>query len=63
LNTQSFGRFGQAITPSSGFEAAKAARLEGSERREGITDFKNKNLQNNMKGLLGKKEEGSDSEE
>ena len=30
------------------FEAA----LNHSEKREGITDFKNKNLHNNMKGLL-----------
>ena len=28
--------------------------LNQSEKREGITDFKNKNLQNNMKGILNK---------
>jgi hypothetical protein len=41
----------------------KFGRHEGSERREGITEFKNKNLQNNMKGLLGKKDDGNGSEE
>ncbi len=42
----SFGRFAQAITPGTG-------RLEQAVN-EGITEFKNKNMQNNMRGLLGK---------
>lgn len=39
--------------------------LQQSEKREGITDFKNKNLQNNMRGLLGggKADESSSEDE
>lgn len=54
------GRFASGLgvpTPSNGV----VSRFEGSEKREGITDFKNKNLKNNMKGLRGGGQ--SDSEE
>ena len=61
INTQSFGKFAQAITPNGGPET-KILRHEGSERREKITDFKNKNLQNNMKGLLGKQNDNDQSD-
>ena len=51
----------QAATPSGsmgGGDPNKMQRLENalnqSEKREGITDFKNKNLQNNVKGILNK---------
>lgn len=52
--------YAQAATPngSHGNDVSKMNRLENalnqSEKREGITDFKNKNLQNNMKGILNK---------
>lgn len=39
-----------AITPSGAF--TNKDNLYMSEKREGITDFKNNNLQNNMRGLL-----------
>ncbi len=41
----SFGRFAQAVTPAGPLEQIV---------REGITEFKNKNLQNNVRGILGK---------
>lgn len=44
-----------AITPIGAL--TNKDNLYMSEKREGITDFKNKNLQNNMRGLLKQQQE------
>ncbi len=35
----------------------------GSEQREGITEFKNKNMENNIKGFLQQNDSGTSEEE
>lgn len=61
--------FPQSATPSGsmGNDPSKMNRLENalnqSEKREGITDFKNKNLQNNVKGILNKQNPPPSQEE
>lgn len=54
-NNQRYQAAPTAITPSGA--PINKDNLYMSEKREGITDFKNKNLQNNMRGLLKQQQE------